>query len=127
MPARFRFPRDLRLRKRREFLLVQGRGRRISGRHFQFFVLRRAESASPGMAAAARFGITVTRKVGNAVVRNRIKRIVREGCRHAPQLFPRGIDVVILARASAIGARTADFAAELSDLAKRIGPAGASR
>jgi ribonuclease P protein component len=124
---RFRFPRGRRIRKRREFLLVQGRGRRVGGRHFQFFVLRRVETATTGVAAAARFGITVTRKVGNAVARNRIKRIVREGCRHAPELFPRGIDVVILARGSAVGARTADFAVELADLAKRLGSSGASR
>jgi ribonuclease P protein component len=124
---RFRFPRGRRLRKRREFLLVQGRGRRVGGRHFQFFVLRRTETATTNVAEAARFGITVTRKVGNAVARNRIKRIVREGCRHAPRLFPQGIDVVVLARASAIGARTADFAAELADLAKRLGAPGAPR
>ena len=127
MADRFRFPRERRLRKRRDFLLVQGRGRRVGGKHFQFFVLRRAETVTPNVAAAARFGITVTRKVGNAVARNRIKRIVREGCRHAPQLFPCGIDVVVLARGSAISARTADFAGELADLAKRLGSPGASR
>ena len=131
MPARFRFPRERRIRKRREYLLVQGRGRRVSGKHFQFFVLRRAEppaaSRQVAVAAAARFGITVTRKVGNAVVRNRIKRIVREGCRRAPHLFSAGTDLVILARPSAAEARLTDVTSELLELARRLGTGGAPR
>jgi ribonuclease P protein component len=125
--AGFRFPRELRLRKRREFLLVQGRGRRIGGQHFQFFVLRRGETATSPVAAAARFGITVTRKVGNAVIRNRIKRIVREGFRHTARLFPAGADVVVLARGGATSAAAADVRAELVGLARRLGPGSASR
>ena len=74
------------------------------------------------MAEGARFGITVTRKVGNAVTRNRIKRIVREGCRRVAQLFPTGLDVVIVAHASAATAGTAAAIVELSDLARRLGP-----
>lgn len=131
MTAGFRFPRERRLRKRREYLLVQGRGRRLGGKHFQFFVLRRAEpraaSRQVAVAAAARFGITVTRKVGNAVVRNRIKRIVREGCRRVPDLFPAGTDLVILARPSAAGARLTDVTSELADVARRLGSGGAAR
>jgi len=69
----------------------------------------------------------VTRKVGNAVVRNRIKRIVREGCRRVPDLFPAGTDLVILARPSAAGAGLADVASELVDLARRLGTGGARR
>ncbi len=126
MPAGFRFPRTRRLRKRREFLLVQGRGRRVGGKHFQFFVFRRGESATSNLAAAARFGITVTRKVGNAVTRNRIKRIVREGFRHTASLFPSGADVVVLARGSAVSARTAELTSELVDLARHLGTTGAS-
>ena len=129
MPVRFRFPRELRLRKRREYLRVQGQGRRVGGKHFQFFVMRRVEGATPNLpvAAAARFGITVTRKVGNAVARNRIKRIVREGCRRVPHLFAAGTDVVILARPSAVGARMTDVTSELGELARRLGSGGASR
>ena len=79
------------------------------------------------MAAAARFGITVTRKVGNAVVRNRIKRIVREGCRRVPELFPAGLDVVVMARSSAATARLSDVAGELSELVRRLGSGGGLR
>jgi ribonuclease P protein component len=120
VPVCFRFPRARRLRKRREFLRVQGAGRRVPGKLFQFFVLRRDDFRGPGLATGARFGITVTRKVGNAVIRNRIKRIVREGCRHLGHEFAAGTDVVILARAGAERAPAAAFRAELSDLARRL-------
>lgn len=69
-----RFPPERRLRKRREFLRLQGRGKRVHGRRFIFHFL-------PSGAPRSRLGVTVSRKVGNAVVRNRIKRWVREAWR----------------------------------------------
>jgi ribonuclease P protein component len=64
----------------------------------------------------------VTRKIGNAVIRNRIKRIVREGCRHLGDQFAPGLDVVVLARDGAQRTEAAAFRAELADLARRLGP-----
>ncbi len=86
-----RFTPEQRLRKRREFLRIQDRGRRIHGRRFIF-------SIQPGATDKARIGITVSRKVGNAVVRNRIKRWVREAFRQHPELFRYPIDVVMTAK-----------------------------
>ncbi len=69
--------RELRASLRRgDFLRATRIGRRAEADHFRLFVLER------GDAGAARLGITVTRKVGNAVRRNRIKRLVREWFRH---------------------------------------------
>jgi len=44
----------------------------------------------------ARLGITVTRKFGNAVARNRAKRLFREVFRRSSDLFPTGVDVVVI-------------------------------
>ena len=93
----------------------------MTGKHFLFFVLRRADSEAGVMAAGARFGITVTRRIGNAVLRNRIKRIVREGCRRTADLFPAGWDLVIVARSSAATAGCREATAELGELARRLG------
>lgn len=100
----------------------------MSGNHFQFFVLRRDDFGKADLAVRARFGITVTRKIGNAVIRNRIKRIVREGCRHLGDQFAPGTDVVVLARAGAERAGASSFVTELSGLARHLAaPRPASR
>jgi ribonuclease P protein component len=124
--ARFPLPRQRRLRKRREFLSVQGQGRRYPGSHYLFFVRRRpgVVSSHIHVASPTRFGITVTRKVGNAVTRNRIKRVVREGCRHLAADFPSGLDLVIVARASAVGDGRGAVEKELSQLILRLGVGG---
>jgi ribonuclease P protein component len=64
-------------------------GRRV---HTESFVLLVA--AAPH----ARLGLTVSRKVGGAVRRNRIKRLVRELFRTRRELFPAGCEVVAIAR-----------------------------
>ena len=56
-----------------------------------------------GETQRSRVGITVSRRVGNAVVRNRIKRWVREFTRRRMGSLPRVWDVVIIARRSAGG------------------------
>lgn len=62
-----------------EFLRLQSSGQRVHGRRFIFHFM-------VGRSARSRIGITVSRKVGNAVVRNRIKRWVREVWRQSPEL-----------------------------------------
>lgn len=58
--------------RRGDFERLRRRGRRIETRHFILLILDREDGAS------TRLGITVTRRVGNSVRRNRIKRLVRE-------------------------------------------------
>ena len=92
-------PRRERLRKRREFVAVQGRGRKLHTDCFLVFVLSRDDAAGP-----ARLGVTVSRKVGGAVERNRVKRLVREVFRRHKTFFPRGSDIVFVAKRGALDA-----------------------
>lgn len=64
----------------------------------------------------ARFGLTVSRKVGNAVVRNRVKRWLREAIRQEPHSLT-GLDVVFIARG---GAATAGWSALRSELRRHL-------
>jgi ribonuclease P protein component len=89
------FPKGRRLRKRREFLPVQDGGSRISLPSCIVLLAARSDQKP------ARLGITVTRKFGDAVRRNRAKRLVREVFRRLPGLFPAGIDVVVIPKTSA--------------------------
>jgi ribonuclease P protein component len=61
--------------------------------HFVMLLSRRRDTD-----ARARLGITASRKVGCAVRRNRIKRLVREAFRTCRDLWPPGTDVVVIVR-----------------------------
>jgi ribonuclease P protein component len=90
------FGRERRVRKRADFERTQRDARRVTTRHYVFLVMARETPSGP-----ARLGLVVTRKVGNAVVRNRIKRVCRECFRHWPTLLPDGVDLVLVARGGA--------------------------
>ncbi len=99
------------LRKRAEFLAVQ-RGEKRRGRFFLLEVLDR------GLHVPPRAGITVTRKQGNAVERNRIRRRLREALRSCPaSRMQCGHDYVIVARREVL---SASFAELKEELARRI-------
>jgi ribonuclease P protein component len=96
---------DARVRKRREFLQIQNAGRRVATRHFLVVYLARS--------GPTRLGITVTKKIGNAVVRNRIKRAVRESFRGCRATMAGGVSVVVIARDGSSALDTTATAAEL--------------
>ena len=101
-----RFRGSDRLKKRYEFRRVQLSGRRIHTPHFLIVV-------QPNALRNTRLGITVTKKVGSAVQRNRIKRVVREVFRRNRALFPASHDVVFIAKR---GSENIDFDTLLGEL-----------
>ena len=96
--ARKGFPRAARIRKRADFLRVQQRGRKLVSGPLVGLAL-------PSGGTPARLGLTVSSKVGNAVVRARVKRHLREAFRAQRAGCP-PVDLVVIARpeaAEAIG------------------------
>lgn len=106
-------PSSARIRRRREFLAFQGGARRRPTRHFLVLVSR---DDAPG----ARLGITVTRKIGNAVARNRVKRSVREAFRKTRESLPAGLALVVVARDGAPGLGATEVASELDPVFRQI-------
>lgn len=97
-----------RLLKRAEFLAVRG-GEKRRGRLFLVEVLDRGDDLAP------RVGYTVTKKVGNAVVRNRVRRRLREAVRvHAADDMAPGNDYVIVGREDVLATPFGQLKAELS-------------
>ena len=108
------FRKEARVRKRREFLQIQNAGRRVATRHF--LVVYVCSSGGP-----PRLGITVTKKIGNAVVRNRIKRAVRETFRRSAATLQRGASMVVIARDGSAGLGVNATADELLPAMRSIG------
>ena len=81
------FPKAFRLLKREEFKKVYARGKRVVGRYILIHAL-------PNALGHPRLGITVTKRSGKAVVRNRWKRLIREVFRRNKELFP-AMDMVV--------------------------------
>ncbi|WP_442880084.1 ribonuclease P protein component [Aurantimonas sp. A2-1-M11] len=100
--------------KRAEFLAAR-RGRRLNGPAFFIEALDRGDDGPP------RLGLTVTKKVGNAVVRNRIRRRLREAIRlHAKADMASGIDYVVVARRDVLALPFAELKDELSRRVARM-------
>jgi ribonuclease P protein component len=116
-----RFPRSCRLTTRRQFLTVYAEGRRVASKSFTIFGL-------PNSAGSCRLGITVTRKVGGAVRRNRIKRRLRDVFRRNRVNLAPNIDLVVNAHASIdvsnADAIEAEFLRTFGRLAKQVEGAG---
>ena len=93
MPARsrFRFPREKRILTAAGFAAVKRSGKRLTARRLIVYV---AESSRP----EARLGIIASRKVGNAVRRNRCKRLLREVFRLHGDSIRHPVDLVVIVK-----------------------------
>ena len=88
------FPKSLRLLRRHEFLRVQEGGQKVPSDCLLALVKRNGRGYT-------RVGLTVSSKVGNAVVRVRLRRLLRELFRKRRGQWPPGLDVVLVVRSSA--------------------------
>jgi ribonuclease P protein component len=102
------------VRKRSDFRRIQETGQRVISSGF-IFLIRASERAD-----GPRIGITASRRVGNAVERNRAKRLVREAFRATREFWPEAAEVVVIVR-HGVGSRTlADVVVEWQAAQGRI-------
>lgn len=110
-----RFRRADRILRSREFQHVARHGvRAASGA----FVVLAARGGSEGR--RPRLGVTVSRRVGKAVVRSRVKRRIREWFRHERGEMPRELDWVVIARPAAAQLAPGETRRQLSELAHAV-------
>jgi len=104
------YPKAARLRRRREYLTVQRDGRR---RHTAHLVV--IQRPAPG--AVSRLGVTASKRIGNAVVRNRLKRVLREAFRVQRAAIVPPLDVLVIAKP---GADRLTYAEATEELARAL-------
>jgi ribonuclease P protein component len=116
-------PRRGRLSKSADFDRVVRTGRSHAGRDFVLYVFPRGGDEPP------RLGMSVSRKVGGAVERNKVKRMLREAFALECERLPEGSDAVVVARsgagALAAGEGMGGIQAALADLIDKVEGASA--
>jgi ribonuclease P protein component len=108
-----RFPKQLRLRKRSEYLRVQRSGKKIHSRAFIGLVL-------PQSIGIPRLGITTTKRLGNAVERNRLRRLAREAFRRSWMTVPTNVDLVLIAKKQAVSMTNPAILEDLGAFGKQL-------
>lgn len=109
----FSFRKSDRIRKRSEFLALDAEGLRVAVPWFLAVV-------APSRSGRSRLGVTVSRRIGRAVERNRIRRVVREFFRLNRQMLGGPWDVHVIARREAAGQANRMLFAALQELFEKI-------
>ena len=112
-PRRFRFPAARRLKLSRDFARVRAEGRTVRGGLLMLGVLPVEEEV------AFRVGLVTSKRIGGAVVRNRVRRRLREIVRRHQHALPQGHWLVVIARPAAAQADFATLEQEWLRLAQR--------
>jgi len=120
LPIHGRFPKSAHLRKSGDFAQLRDEGKSFHGRLFVLSVLALpSEGEGATEVGEAKIGLITSRRVGGAVVRNRVRRRFREIVREARPHLKRGIWLALIARKSASEASYETLRAEWLYLAKR--------
>ena len=99
------------LKKNYDFQQVYRKGKSFANKYLVMYVLENNMDKN-------RLGISVSKKVGNSVVRHRITRLIRESYRLHENIFNSGLDIVVIARKSAASVSYQEMESALLHLAK---------
>ena len=102
------------LKNNQQFRFVYKNGRSYANKYFIMYVKENGLDKN-------RIGISVSKKVGNSVVRHRITRLVRESYRLHESVFNSGLDMAVIARVSAKGKSMDEISSALLHLGKLQG------
>ncbi len=99
------------LKKNREFQFVYRNGKSYANKYLVMYILDNHWEKN-------RLGISVSKKVGNSVIRHRMKRLIKESYRALEKDFIKGLDIVVIARVSAKNADYKEIKSALAHLGR---------
>lgn len=112
------------LKKNKDFQFIYRNGRSFANRYLIMYLYKKkqpSETAGTKCAARNRIGISVSKKVGNSVVRHRLTRLIRESYRLNEKKFVGGLDLIVIARPGAKERNFFEIESALLHLAKMHG------
>ena len=101
------------LKKNYEFMRLYKKGKFFVGKYIVLYVLKNNMNTN-------RLGVTVNKKVGKSVTRNRLKRLIKENYRHYEAVLKNGCDLVFVARNSDIMPGYSEINKEMKFLLKKL-------
>ncbi|MBD3109325.1 ribonuclease P protein component [Bacillus sp. AGMB 02131] len=104
-----------RIKKNEEFQLVFHKGESFANRQFVIYILDKQEQDF------FRIGLSVSKKIGNAVIRNQVKRYIRQAFLELNESIPVGKDYVIIARKPAADMTFSEVKSSLMHVLRRAG------
>ncbi|UVI30325.1 ribonuclease P protein component [Paenibacillus spongiae] len=107
--------RKLRLRNREDFSRIYRNGKSFANSQFVIYWSRQPD------AEPFRLGVSASKKIGNAVVRNRMRRQVKEIARHLVGRITEHIDIIVIVRKPAVGMKLTELERSLLHVLKRAG------
>ena len=113
-PLRETFTKNDRLLKRADFLRLSKSGKKVQNRQFIAYICKNE-------CGRCRIGLTVTRKVGNAAKRNRIKRLAREYFRKNRQILSEYFDISLIVKKESVGLGNKALVLALENIFAKIG------
>ena len=113
-------PKAHRIRKTREFDLIRAEGVKHKAPHFMFVVRKLEESQKNPEYKYPRFGFIVTKKIGKAVVRNKVKRWLREAVRLVLPTLPTNFEATVVGFEGIEKSNFAELHKELIQVLKNI-------
>ena len=109
-----KYPHSESLKKNRDFQLLYKEGKSRANRYLVLYVKENGLEKN-------RLGVSVSKKVGNSIVRHRITRLIRESYRLHEDMFNSGLDMVVVARKNAVNCSCQEITSALLHLGKLQG------
>ena len=109
-----KYPHSESLKKNRDFQLLYKEGKSRANRYLVLYVKENGLEKN-------RLGVSVSKKVGNSIVRHRITRLIRESYRLHEDMFNSGLDMVVVTRKNAVNCSCPEITSALLHLGKLQG------